>query len=178
MEATHSTVQWAMSEHWHYVDSKSEENPQSRLEATDLFSVDMRAGDIQIEPKVSNLSAGWHRSERSNPVSQLSIVDERTGVALSGRMQCQSIWLVQKNSIFPFANKYDLWGMCSFFFFLFSGHFLLKYEQFFLSNLYSILFWDYISFLKNMAGWWGLYQIYIQMDKIHTISQSYANKPR
>lgn len=116
MEATHSTVQWAMSEHWHYVDSKSEENPQSRLEATDLFSVDMRAGDIQIEPKVSNLSAGWHRSERSNPVSQLSIVDERTGVALSGRMQCQSIWLVQKNSIFPFANKYDLWGMCSFFF--------------------------------------------------------------
>lgn len=110
MEATHSTVQWAMSEHWHYVDSKSEENPQSRLEATDLISVDMRAGDIQIEPKVSNLSTGWHGSERSNLVSQSSIVDERTGVALSGRRQCQSIWLVQKkNSVFLFGNK--LWSL-------------------------------------------------------------------
>lgn len=53
--------------------------------------------------------------------------------------------------------------------------------QFYFETIQKLLKADryYIltSFLKNMAGWWGLYQIYMQMDKIYTIFQSYANKP-
>lgn len=117
MEATHSTVWWVMSECWHYTHSRSEESQQGWLEATDLLSVSMRVGDIQSEPKVSNLSPGWQRSKRGNPVSQLPVRDERAGVDFSGGKPCQSNWLVQRNSVYFYLGiKYTLWGIYSFFF--------------------------------------------------------------
>lgn len=52
--AAHSTVWRVMSEQWHYICCRSEDSPQSWLEARDLFSVNMRAGGVQRKLRSEN----------------------------------------------------------------------------------------------------------------------------
>lgn len=126
--ATHSSVWWVMSEQWCCICRRSGESPQSWLEARDLFSVNLRAGDVPSESR-SEIYQKVSRDPRGNPLSWVSLGVKRTGVVFSGGKRCHSIWLVQRHSVVFYLGKIHCGDTCSCFI-LFSGHFLLTYEQF------------------------------------------------
>lgn len=168
------TLSWCvMSEQWQYICSGSEDSPQSWLEARDLFSVNMRAGDVQREPRsesyqhVSRGPRGVIQCHKYPSVMKGQVLPSQAGSSVIQFDSSKEILYFSTWENYTFGGNYSC-------FILFSGHFFFNKQEIFLFKflinsilssqrsyfkLVDITYWS--GFLKNMAGWWGSYQMSI-----------------